>query len=105
MVPDLSARRFGTFEHIFDQVNAATRAVPLIAPQKICGTGRGAEPAMDTRPQDLVGFGDPWVRKLLGCEVGLHGNPCQIGPLDIAASHIGIHTAWIENTDRIKGCL
>ena len=59
-------------QHVLDQVDAAPRAVELVAERHIGRTGRGAEAAMDAFAQDLLGFGDTGILKLLGCEIGLH---------------------------------
>ncbi len=43
------------FEHVFDQVDAAARAVEFVAGQQVRGAGRVAETAMHTRAQNFVG--------------------------------------------------
>ena len=77
MLDGLRADRLGAvaaalFEHVLDQVDAAARAVELIAQQHIGRAGRGAEAAMNTRPQDLFRRRGIRVRKLREREFGLH---------------------------------
>ena len=60
------------FQHLFDEVDAATRAVQFVAQQLIRGAGGGAKTAVHTLAQD--GFGGLPVGRAfeLGAEVGLH---------------------------------
>ncbi len=65
-------RRAAVFQHVLDEVDAAARAVELVAERHIGGTGGGAETAMHAFAQDLFGFGDMRIGELFGGEVGLH---------------------------------
>ena len=60
------------FEHLLDEVDAATRAVQLIAQQLVGGASRRAKTAMHTFAQN--GFGFQAVGGVLefGGEFGLH---------------------------------
>jgi hypothetical protein len=64
--------RAAGFEHVLDQVNAATRAVELVAKQQEGRAGGGAEAAMHAGTQHLVGCGDVGIAQLLRGESGLH---------------------------------
>jgi len=43
-----------SFQHLFDQINPATRAIQFIAQELIGGAGGGAKTAMNTTAQDAV---------------------------------------------------
>ena len=45
-----------TFEHLLDQIDAATRPVEFVAEQLIGRAGRVAETAVHAGPQDGLGF-------------------------------------------------
>ncbi|MCY1549160.1 hypothetical protein D9M68_853160 [compost metagenome] len=47
---------FVTFEHLFDQVDAPTRAIQLVAEQLVGRAGGVAKTAMHARTQDTFGF-------------------------------------------------
>ncbi|GAC1630475.1 MAG: hypothetical protein NVS9B10_22920 [Nevskia sp.] len=61
------------FEHFLDLVDAAARAVELVAEQLVSRTGRVAETAVHAGAQDAVGL--PALRRVadVGGEIGLHG--------------------------------
>ena len=52
-------------EHLLHQVDAAARAVALVAEQHVGGAGGGAEAAVHAAAQDLVDLGDARVLQLL----------------------------------------
>jgi hypothetical protein len=60
------------FQHVLDQVDPAARTVEFVAERDIGRAGSRAETAMDTFPENLLGFGDTGILKLLGGEIGLH---------------------------------
>ncbi|MGY4329723.1 hypothetical protein ACVWWG_004140 [Bradyrhizobium sp. LB7.2] len=64
MLDHFSRRRQVLLQHLLDQIDAAARAIELVAKQHIGRTGRGAEAAMDAGAQDLVGFRDVGVGEL-----------------------------------------
>ncbi len=75
------------FEHVLDQVDAAARAVELVAEQHIGRAGRGAEAAMHAGAQDLfrrrgIGVGELGQREL-GLQLvsfsRLRSGPCGRG--------------------------
>jgi hypothetical protein len=49
-------RRVGPFQHLLDQVDAAARAIELVAQQLVGRAGRGAEAAMHAAAQYLLGL-------------------------------------------------
>ena len=51
------ARRRVAFEHLLDEVDAAARAVELVAEQLVGRAGRGAEAAVHALAQDRLGLG------------------------------------------------
>src|SRR6516165_3444720 len=59
-------------EHVFDQIDAATWTVELVAEQHIGRTRRGAEPAMVAGPQYLLGCCCIRIGELFCREVGPH---------------------------------
>ena len=63
----------GTFEHLFDQVNAAARPVELVAQQLVGRAGGGAKPAVHAAAQDF--FSRQAVRGtgVFGGKRGVHG--------------------------------
>ena len=52
----VSANLSATRDHVFDQVDPAARTIELVAEQDIGRTGCGAEPAVSTGSQYLLGF-------------------------------------------------
>ena len=83
------------FQHLFHQVDAATRAVELVAEQLVGRAGRGAEAAVHAFAQDgfgLAAFGSVLV---FGSEMGLHGVPG-------AGSEAGRQPAAVENARRVE---
>lgn len=64
MLDHLGGRRLVLLQHLLDQVDAAARAIELVAEQHIGRTGCGAEAAMDAGAQDLVGLRDVGVGEL-----------------------------------------
>ena len=62
----LGARRAVVLEHLLHQVDAAARAVALVAEQHVGRAGGGAEAAVHAAAQDLVDLGDARVLQLLG---------------------------------------
>ena len=54
VLDDLRARRPVVLEHVLDQVDAAARAVELVAEQDVGRAGRGAEAAVHAAAQDLL---------------------------------------------------
>ena len=81
------------FEHLFHQVNAAARAVQLVAQQLVGGAGGGAKTAVHAFAQN--GFGRLAVGRVLvlGREMGLHG---------CSSSEVGVHAPRVEDARRIK---
>src|SRR5262245_51592180 len=72
MSDDLVVRRPSVLQHILDQVDAAARAVELVAERDIGRTGRRAETAMHASAQDLLGFRHVRIGELAKGEGGLH---------------------------------
>ena len=72
MLDHVLRRRPVLLQHLLDQVDAAARAIELVAEQHIGRTGRGAEAAMHAGAQDLVGFRDVGIGQLRQREFGLH---------------------------------
>ena len=70
---DLLVRRLAALQHVLDQVDAAARAVELVAEQDVGRAGRGAEAAMDAGAEDLLRDRDVRIGELGEGEVGLHG--------------------------------
>ena len=66
------ARRRMALEHLLDQVDAAARAVELVAEQLVGRAGRGAEAAVHALAQDGVGLDAIGGAGELGGEGGLH---------------------------------
>jgi hypothetical protein len=64
--------RAGILQHVLDQVDAAARAVELVAEQHIGRAGRGAEAAMHAGAQDPLGLGDVGIGQLCEGKGGLH---------------------------------
>jgi hypothetical protein len=65
------------FQHIFDQIDPATRAVQLIPKYLVSGTGGSAKSAMDARSQDLIGAGGVRIFELFLSELCLHAGPAM----------------------------
>ena len=91
----VSGRRAVVLEHVLDEVDAAARAVELVAQEHISGASRGAEAAMDAGAEDLVGFADVGIGELGEGEMGLHG----------FRSHVGIHPAAVQDALGIEASL
>ena len=53
MLDHLRRRRPVVLQHVLDEIDAASRAVELVAEQHIGRAGRGAEAAMHAGAQDL----------------------------------------------------
>ena len=68
----LLGRRAVVFQHVLDQVDAAARAIELVAEQRVGRTGRGAEAAMHAGAQDLGGLRGVGIGELGRGEAGLH---------------------------------
>src|SRR5438105_999250 len=73
----LCTDRLAALEHILDQVDAAARAVELVAEQDIGRAGRGAETAMHAGAQYLFRLPIVGIGKLREREAGLHRNGPQ----------------------------
>ena len=86
-------RRDIAFEHILDLVDTSAWTIELVAEQRVGRACRRAETAVDTSPQDCVGFRDIRIGKLVEGEIGLHGLNSRV------------HAARIENAERIKTLL
>src|SRR5262245_18683407 len=97
MALHLGAGALASFEHLLDQVDAAARAVALIAQQHVGRAGGGAEATMYAAAQDLVCLPEARVFKLAGCEMRLHGVRLS--------SDIRIHAAGVEDAGRVEGRL
>ncbi|MOA64758.1 hypothetical protein D3C78_1909150 [compost metagenome] len=65
-------RGLGAFQHLLDQVDAAPRAVQLVAQDLIRRTGGRAKTAVHATPQDGVGLFAQFGVARPGCQVGLH---------------------------------
>src|ERR1700744_532537 len=72
MLGHFRCRRLVLLQHLLDQINAAARAIELVAEQHIGRTGRGAEAAMHAGAQYLVGFLDVGIGELGEAEIGFH---------------------------------
>ena len=73
MGDDLFVGRAAVLQHVLDEIDAPTRRIQFVAERHIGRAGRRAEAAMHAFAQDLFGFGDMRVGKLVGGEGGLHG--------------------------------
>ena len=71
----LRARGTVVLEHLLHQVDAAARAVALVAQQHVGRAGGGAEAAVHAAAQDLVDLRRARVFQLLAREARLHGGP------------------------------
>ena len=80
-------------QHVLDQVDAAARAVELVAEEDIGRTGRGAEAAMDAGAEDLLRHRGVGIGELGEGEVRLH------------RLHARVHPAGIEDALGIEGRL
>src|SRR5688572_17341440 len=80
-------------QHVFGEVDAAARAVELVACEQIGRARSRAEAAMDAGAQDAVRFRDLRVGELGGGEVSLHGvqTPAYMRP--------GFSTCFGSNCD------
>src|SRR5688500_9117662 len=72
MLDHLHCRPLVLLQHLLDQVDAAARAIELIAQEHVGRTCCGTEPAMHAGAQDLVGLADVGVGELLEGEFCLH---------------------------------
>ena len=68
----LRRRRLAALEHVLDEVDAAARAVELVAEQHVGRAGRVAEAAMDAGAQDAVRVREFGIGELGEGEMGLH---------------------------------
>ena len=93
MGDDLGCGRRICLEHLLHEIDTAARTVELVAQGHIGRTGRGAEPAMDTGPQNVIGFRDIRIGKLGQREMGLH----RLDPF--------VHATGVENASRIETVL
>ena len=96
---DLGARRAVVLEHLLHQVDAAARAVALVAEQHVGRAGGGAEAAVHAAAQDLVDLRDARVlaaawRVKLVCMAAL-----------VLSLRNCVHAAGIEDAGRIEGGL
>ena len=66
-------------EHVLDQIDAAARAVELVAEQHVSRARRRAEAAVHALAQDRLAGGDGGVLELAGGETSLHG--CVLQPI------------------------
>ena len=73
MAHDFLIRRAAVFQHILDEIDAATRAVEFVAERHIGRACCGTEAAMHAFAQDFFGFTDAGIAQLIGAEMGLHG--------------------------------
>jgi hypothetical protein len=64
MLDHVRRRRGVLFQHLLDQVDAAARAIELVAKQHIGRTGRGAEAAMHAGAENLVRLPDVGIGEL-----------------------------------------
>jgi hypothetical protein len=71
------ARRDLAFEHLFDEVNAATRAVQFVTQQLVGWASGGTKTAVHAFAQN--GFGGQAISSALKFrgEIGLHGGLCE----------------------------
>ncbi len=69
----LGAGRALVLQHVLHQVDAAARAVALVAEQDIGRAGGGAEAAVDAGADRLFRGGHGGSLQLFGAEAGLHG--------------------------------
>ena len=86
-------RHLALLEHLLHEVDAAARAVALVAGEHIGRAGRGAETAMDATPQDRIGAGDGRIGELDVSETCLHG----------LRPYPWVHAAGVEYSNRIEG--
>ena len=91
-----SRRRLAALEHLLHQIDAAARAVALVAEQHVGRAGGGAEAAMHARSQDRVGA-RRWSGRRVGCALKF---VCMVSRL-----RSRIHAAGIEDAGRIEGLL
>ncbi len=61
------------FQHLLDEVDAAARAVQLIAQRLVGGAGGGAKAAVHAFAQNGFGLLASRGAKVFGGEIGLHG--------------------------------
>ena len=73
MFDDIGGGGFAAFQHIFDHINAPTRAIEFVAEQEISRAGRGAEAAMDAGTENFLRGLHGGFLKRFGQKTGLHG--------------------------------
>ena len=91
----LGLDRAAGLEQVLDEVDAAARAVALVAEGDIGRAGRCAEAAMHARAQDAFEFANVRIGERFGGELGLHG----------LASNAVVHAAEIQHAVRIEALL
>src|ERR1700733_16007731 len=72
MLDHLGRRRAVVLQHVLDQVDAAPRAVELVAEQDVGRACRSAEAAVHAAAQYLCGSADVGVGEWRGGEVGVY---------------------------------
>jgi hypothetical protein len=72
-------------EHALDEVNAAARAIELVAEQHIGRAGGGAEAAMHAGPEDLLGLANIGILELRRAEGRFHGRSRKLIRLALLA--------------------
>jgi hypothetical protein len=70
------ARGRGALKHLFDQIDAAARAIQLVTQQLIRGAGRCAKTAVHALAQDGFGLFAFGRADVLRGQVGLHVGLC-----------------------------
>ena len=94
MRDDLGVGRPAVLQHVLDQVDAAARAIELVAEHHIGRTGRRAEAAMHAFAQDLLRLRDMRIGELRGGEIGLHRSArIRAGVQDAARIERCLHRA------------
>ena len=80
---EVQLRRCGdraAFEHVLDEIDAATRSVQFVAQQQVRRARRVAKAAVDARAQDGIGFAAVARVAILGGKFGLHQQSASIRP-------------------------
>src|SRR5208283_786356 len=67
-----SVGRAVVLQHLLDQVDAAARAIELVAEEHVGWAGRGAEAAMDALADDAFGLGEVRALQQVFGEIRLH---------------------------------
>lgn len=65
-------RRLIILQHVFHQIDAATRGIELVAQDRIGRASGGTKAAMYAGAQDLFRMRDMRIGQLFGGEIGLH---------------------------------